>query len=389
MALVFFVYGLSFFSLGLSIFLRYDARSTKKIAHALWYLAGFALLHGLKEWLDMWHMLQEPPGYLRAAGPWLLLASFLLLFEYGRQILLQSQRGEPHEAAAQWLLRRWLYVPMLLFSALIGVYSKQPELDVSIWSRLVPGFLGATLSAVGTYLYYRNCIEPVQLATEARWYGRSWILAAMAFASYGIVAGLITEPATWFPASSWNTDHAQNAIGFPVQIIRAACALALAVSFSHLLKVFQIEHEYKLRSEIERRTTAMDLYEETRGFLDAMIGATDQCIVTLDADGKVDFASDLALQKLLCQHDAIHGQSFYARFHHSHLDGSKRSEDVWRGYLASAPSTRHRVDHDCFWRDNRTWFAVSYVAVPIHRAAHRSGLLISFTDLSEIGQVNA
>jgi PAS domain-containing protein len=386
MILVYFIYGLSFFSLGLAILLRYDRRSVYKVARILWYLAGFAFLHGLKEWLDMWRLIQPLPVSLQVASPLVLLVSFLLLFEFGRQIFLESQRSATHVGRVRWLLGPWIYGPMLLIFVLLALYSDQPATDISIAARYLPGFWGAMLAAAGTYLYYRNCVSALESSQRGGRHDLSWQLAAMALAGYGVFAGLIAEPGTWFPASVLNTDRAWSVLGIPVQVLRALCALGVAVSVGHLLKVFQVEHEYMLRSEIVRRKAAMDLYGETRGFLDALLNVSDQCMVKLDPQGRVDFVNDRALQKFLCHREEMLGRSFYATFHHSQRDGSRRVADVWSERLASTSSAPLRVAQDCFWRKNGAWLAVSYLAIPVNTgnsANNCRGMLIVFEDLLE------
>jgi hypothetical protein len=53
MLVVFFIYGLAFFLMGVAILLQPRLGSVFKIENSLWLLAGFGLLHGLGEWMDM------------------------------------------------------------------------------------------------------------------------------------------------------------------------------------------------------------------------------------------------------------------------------------------------------------------------------------------------
>ena len=383
MMLVYFVYGLAFFSLGLAILLRYDRHSVHRIAQSLWFLAAFGFLHGLKEWLDLWCLLQQPVADLRGIAALLLLASFLLLFEFGRRIFLESQRSLARAGLVRRLLGAWLYVPMLLLFVALAVGSAQPWRDIAIVARYVPGFFGALLAAFGMHLYYRNCVDSADAAGADGPHGLFWHMAALSLAGYGVFAGLFTERADWYPASVLNTTLVYQLLGVPVQILRALCALGVAVSVGHLLKVFQVEHEYQLRSEIERRKAAMDLYGETRAFLDALLGATGQCVVKLNSHGEIDYANDRALQTLLCPREMLLGHSFYRTFQHSLADGSARQEDPWSAYLAGPSVPAAELARDCFWRKNGSWVESSYRATVVQSAGQRRGLLIVFQDLSE------
>ncbi|MFH1759818.1 MAG: hypothetical protein ABIA63_01830, partial [bacterium] len=59
MIIVFFIYGLAFFSLGLAIIFQSKKQSSFKIASCFWLLAWFGILHGINEWLDMFLILGE------------------------------------------------------------------------------------------------------------------------------------------------------------------------------------------------------------------------------------------------------------------------------------------------------------------------------------------
>ena len=383
MNLVYFIYGLSFYSLALTIFLRYDGRSVLKLAQTLWFLAGFALLHGFKEWLDLWRMYSEIPAFFVIANPFLLLASYVLLYEFGRRLLLESLAGARFLPAIRFMIGPVAYVSMAVALTAIVLQSAHRLVDLSIWSRYLPGTLGALMASAGTHLYFRNRLASSEDEVPTHQHALSWHVATGAFALYGLSAGLVVEPGPWFLASILNTSTVSTALGFPIQMIRATCALGLAVSIGHVLRIFHIEHQHRLKREIWKRQSALNLYEEGKGFLHALLTISDQCLVQLDAHGVVVFANALALQKFLCHSSALVGQAFHTACHHSHCDGTTRAETAWNTSLinpADAPLTQ---PHDCFWRANGTWFPVSYVATPIMVKGVGCGTLIVFRDLSE------
>src|SRR3989304_6498664 len=55
---VFFLYGLAFVVMGLSIFFQPRKGSDFRIGSILWLLAGFGIIHGVNEWLDMWAIIK-------------------------------------------------------------------------------------------------------------------------------------------------------------------------------------------------------------------------------------------------------------------------------------------------------------------------------------------
>lgn len=383
MNFVFFIYGLSFYSLALTIFLRYDGRSVLRLAHILWLLAGFALLHGFKEWLDLWRMYSEIPIFFVIANPLLLLASYLLLYEFGRRLLLESLTGALFLPSVRFIVGPVGYATMIVTMAVVMYNSGHRSLDLSIWSRYLPGFLGALMASAGTHLYFKNRLTTNDREEPVHRHALSWRLATGAFALYGISAGLIVEPGPGFLASVLNTTTVSGALGFPVQIIRAVCALGLALSIGHVLQIFHVEHELRLKREIRTRQSALNLYEETKNFLHALLKTSDQCIVQLDSRGVVVAASALALQKLMFQGNTLIGHAFHTQCHHSRCDGTRRAEDIWSNSPIHNSGEPRIQTQDCFWRANGTWFRVSYVATPIRAKEVICGTLIVFNDLSE------
>lgn len=64
MGIVFFIYGMAFFVMGISIMIQPKKGSAFSIADILWLLAGFGLVHGINEWLDMWAIIKGRSEFL-------------------------------------------------------------------------------------------------------------------------------------------------------------------------------------------------------------------------------------------------------------------------------------------------------------------------------------
>ena len=58
---IFFVYGLAFFGMGLAILLEIGHISDRRLRYALRFLAVFGLVHGIHEWMEMFHLLGISP----------------------------------------------------------------------------------------------------------------------------------------------------------------------------------------------------------------------------------------------------------------------------------------------------------------------------------------
>ena len=86
---IYFVYGLAFFVTGLAVWLEASRASALPQARALPFLAGFGLIHGSHEWVEMFQLMApDPPTPLFQVLRLLALAvSFALLVEFGLRSL--------------------------------------------------------------------------------------------------------------------------------------------------------------------------------------------------------------------------------------------------------------------------------------------------------------
>jgi hypothetical protein len=150
MTFVFFIYGLSFFVLGLSILVYPKKGSAFKLAKHLYLVAGFGLIHGMNEWADMFILIGAPPGdagstSLLAASRMLLLpGSFLFLLQFGTKVIAESKKKY------SWL--KALPMVLLVIWVVIFATSKDRYTMGDIWSRYLLCIPGTILTAYGLIL---------------------------------------------------------------------------------------------------------------------------------------------------------------------------------------------------------------------------------------------
>ena len=124
---VFFIYGLSFFSMGLAIMLEASRASELGFAKALRPLGWFGLIHGTHEWFEMFLLINartnpdyQPPAQVDILRLIMLTASFMFLFAFGARLII----GETRQSTF------WLVMLASLIIWLIGlawVFSTQPD----------------------------------------------------------------------------------------------------------------------------------------------------------------------------------------------------------------------------------------------------------------------
>ena len=160
---VFFLYGLAFVVMGLSIFFQPRKGSDFRIGSILWLLAGFGIIHGVNEWLDMWAIIKGRGQFTDTVRWFCLAASYWFLFEFGRRMLRIHPEEMPRwqKSAGRYLV--WYLSPvigLLILSA--SVMSDDFWKTGSTLIRYLFGFPGSLLTGICLLSYYRNQIEKLK-----------------------------------------------------------------------------------------------------------------------------------------------------------------------------------------------------------------------------------
>jgi len=260
--LVFFGYGLAFFSMGLALALQWRGLSRFLLAQNLWLLAVFGLLHGLAEWGYVFIPIQV--GYL---GETALLGlqevhtvitalSFAFLLAFGIRLSVHYFSFlDRHRRWLDWvpaLIMLFWYMNFIFFrftvfgSDLAGWFAAS-----DIWARYLMAFPGSLFTALGFFLQAREfeLLGYPRVPGNLRW-------TAIVFLFYALVSGLVVPEAPFFPASLINHHTFLAVVGVPVQIFRAACGLAAAFFVIRGMEIFDLENRRRLE-EAERRQTIL------------------------------------------------------------------------------------------------------------------------------------
>ena len=263
LVVIYFFYGLAFFSMGLAIWLA-SARfrtSEFRLAGALLFLAGFGIVHGLQEWFDMFQLLDERGG--TNIPEWMLLpevrllhlvVSFLLLVFFGIKLLFANRRGGDGDRLA--LLGAGAFLLLWLVSVGLTLLVYAPErlemiAAADVLARYILGITGAVIAAWAIWLEQRNFKD----RGMAR-FGRALLGAAAALLLYGIIGQLFVRPSFFFPANVVNTDLFFDVFGFPIQVLRALLAILMTVFIIRALNAFEIENQQRLADAVEQRAAA-------------------------------------------------------------------------------------------------------------------------------------
>lgn len=292
---VYFLYGLAFFSMGLLVIMEGNRASDIRLRKALRPLAGFGIVHGLHEWVEMFEQVEqlighnEPiiPPYVRLA---LLAVSFVSLIAFGTYLLAYTETAQrvitlvPIGLEAIWVF------------GLASFRGNYPPSDIwtvaDVWTRYTLAVPSGVLAAIGLVAQQRAFRRSglVSFGQDALW-------AAVAFAWYGVVGQFFVQASPLPPSNIINQDLFLEIFGFPVQLFRATMAVAAAIFVIRFLRAFQVETEQKINElqaarleeaqkqealkgelfrrivdaqEAERQRIARDLHDETGQALTAI-----------------------------------------------------------------------------------------------------------------------
>jgi hypothetical protein len=249
---VFFIYGLAFFLLGVVIFVYPKKGSRYHLADSLRMVALFGLFHGANEWVDMFILIYpEHAATLKVIRMLVLPISFCFLIQFGLNMMVSERRLNPV----------WKVAPLGLFALwwAVTAASGNTYLTGDIAARYLLCLSGILATSYALTVQARDLAESASPDTI-----RNLRLSAGGFLIYGFLAGLVVPQAGFFPASVLNYATFIRIVGMPVQIFRACCAVAMAYLMGRILNIFEWETVDSLRiakedleKKVERRTASL------------------------------------------------------------------------------------------------------------------------------------
>ncbi len=250
---VYFIYGLSFFAMGLVIWIEASRSPEIEFAKALRPLGLFGLIHGSHEWFEMYLIflvqISRPTPPLEAVvitRILLLATSFMLLIAYGSRLIIGPQK------------KRW-YLALIL--ATVGVYAigllsvltssysaSMRYASADVYTRYALAIPGAALTTWGLILQQRKLSEG-----GLQRFGNDLLLAALAFALYGGVGQSFSAPADILSESWLTTQTFINLFGFPVQVFRMFMACLIAIFIIRSLRAIEVMTSLQLEELRENK----------------------------------------------------------------------------------------------------------------------------------------
>ena|GEM_PF-2091216 len=281
---LYFVYGLAFFTMGLAISMQIIQPSQLKLAKTLWLLAVFGFTHAVSEWGYLFVPIQtagqeEYLLILMMVHLAFMALSFAFLLAFG---LAQYFDKKIYILIPAAIFFVW-YVNFIFFfdkHALSLWYVKS-----EIWARYLMGFPGAILSGLGLWRRRQELkVWGVRISHNLR-------NASITLLIYSVLGGLIVPAGDVFPSQILNNETFLHLFHIPVQVVRAVSSMFLSWYVLRILSVFRLEYEKNIEKIetletlcTERQRIANDIHD---GAIQALYGSgmlLDRASELIDTD---------------------------------------------------------------------------------------------------------
>lgn len=243
LVLVFFIYGLAFFSLGMTLAVESGRFPALADVRVLRPLAIFGILHGTHEWLEAYLMQSEAyAAPLPAWLPWfrllLLITSFVFL------ILFDIEAFRFYALELDWqgyllVSLLGLYLLFILANAVNVVrYAGIAWFDLlNVLARYLLAVPGSILAVFALRMQAKGAPgeERPHLITHLT-------VAAIGFLIYGL-AQIFVPKTVMFPASYINAEGFRSWLGFPIQVLRAGAAILIALGLVRATQLAERERQ--------------------------------------------------------------------------------------------------------------------------------------------------
>ncbi|MBU1566163.1 MAG: HAMP domain-containing histidine kinase [Proteobacteria bacterium] len=232
--ILYLLYGLTFFTLGVAILSRDIRLSELGIAKILWLLAAFGIIHGFHEWLELLELLF--PEIINSNFTLFRLVvvslSFLFLFYFGLFLNIITLRGDQALKTTPPVVKALvgvLALSLVLFAAYHDLGTAR-----GFSTRLLVAFPGGMLSGVGLVLYSRT------VRTFSGTVAGNFILAGSCMICYAVLTGLIPSDVV-FPF-----------LGIKVIVLRGLSAFLIMTFTIRALSVFNLEQRELINEKLLR-----------------------------------------------------------------------------------------------------------------------------------------
>jgi len=232
--ILYLLYGLTFFTLGIAILSRDIRLSELGIARIIRLLAVFGIIHGFHEWLELLELLFPAivDSDFRVFRLLVVSLSFLFLLYFGLFLNIITLRGDQALSTTPRTVKAVvgvLALSLILFAVYLDFGSGR---DIN--TRLLVAFPAAMLSGIGLILYSRT------VRSFSGSVASNFILAGSCMICYAILTGLVPSHVV-IPI-----------LGVEVVLFRGLSAFFIMFFTIRALSVFNIEQRKLINEQLQR-----------------------------------------------------------------------------------------------------------------------------------------
>lgn len=288
MVVVYFFYGLAFFSLGLAASLQMRHDDDLPLRKQIPWLAAFGIVYAASAWLDMYQTYGADPNINQSINVIRMVLQpisglLLLIFGWGVMTKITPLPTWTH------LLPGLLIVPIafvITYAATTFITPSPIEIPIDIWSRYLLYLPGSIMAGIGFLRQWReqngrgyHDVAGLMLAT------------GLAFLFEAFVVGLVVPAAPYGPASYYNYnrtiydistredvvsdkpfglttwldyDRVRETTGLPIQFWRMVSAIAVTAFVVRGLDVFDAIRKRQMIALQNERDRAQEMAFETQ-----------------------------------------------------------------------------------------------------------------------------
>ena len=162
-------------------------------------------------------------------------------------------------------------------------------------------------------------------------------------------------------------------------------AVGLAILGAFSLAYLGASFQDLARGETKRRLETV----AARRDLKSILGGTADGLVGVDQDGNCTFLNEAGSMLLGYSPSEMQGEPVHALIHHTKADGGEHSESECPVHLALGSGENVRVPDDVLWRKDGTSFPVQLIVNPMKDGRKVRGVVLTFTDMTEIRAAEA
>ena len=242
---LFFIYGLSFLTMGIAILIMPKKESHFHLGKILWMLAIYAFLHSVGDFISIISDIKEETK--NDVGLLFTSVSYLFLFEFGRRLMNLSKKTIP------W----WLLTVCIALTLSFSLFVSDFFTSVSIFTGYFIRFPAGIMASIGFISYYSFIKSDINNKKTKTYF----LIASIAMFFWAIFCGIVRIEGKFFPANVINTTTFFEFTGLPVQVFRTIVSILTTVALLGILDIFKWETVYKLienRIELEKHRYTLE-----------------------------------------------------------------------------------------------------------------------------------